>query len=64
MDKEEYLNKWKKTIEQQAKIIQKVMQLKTEEIKNFLIKEKNEKNNIKSNNNKDNNNNNKLYYWK
>ena len=55
MDKEEYINNEKKTIEKQAKIIQKVMQIKTEEIQNFL---KNEENGNNENNNNDNINNN------
>ena len=49
MDKEEYLNNEKKAIEQQAKIIQKAMKIKTEEIKSFLQNE-NEENNNKENN--------------
>ena len=42
MDKEEYINNEKKTIEQQAKIIQKAIQIKIEEIQNYLKNEKNE----------------------
>ena len=44
MDKEEYINNEKKNIEQQAKIIQKAMHIKAEEVKKYLEKENNEKN--------------------
>ena len=54
-DKEEYLNNEKKNIEQKAKIIQKALQIKVEEIQNLLQKEKAENinNNNDGNNNKD-----------
>jgi len=54
IDKEEYINNERKKIEQQAKIIQKAMHLKVEEIKKVLEKEKKE--NINNEENKDNNN--------
>ena len=47
-DKEEYINDEKAKIENQAKIIQKAIQIKNEEIKNFLNSENNSNN---SNNN-------------
>ena len=47
-DKEEYINNEKTKIENQAKIIQKAIQIKNEEIKNFLNSENNSNN---SNNN-------------
>ena len=47
-DKEEYINNEKAKIENQAKIIQKAIQIKNEEIKNFLNSENNSNN---SNNN-------------
>ena len=53
VDKEEYINKEKKAIDQQAKIIQKAMQIKTEEIQNYLKNEKNNNNNENINNNSD-----------
>ena len=43
-DKEEYFNNEKTNIENQAKIIQKALQIKSEEIKNFLKNDENEKN--------------------
>ena len=44
-DKEEYINNEKAKIENQAKIIQKAIQIKNEEIKNFLNSENNSNNN-------------------
>ena len=44
-DKEEYINNEKAKIEIQAKIIQKAIQIKNEEIKNFLNSENNSNNN-------------------
>ena len=43
-DKEEYINNEKAKIENQAKIIQKAIQIKNEEIKNFLNSENNSNN--------------------
>ena len=54
MDKEEYINNERKKIEQQAKIIQKAMHIKVEEIKKFLEKEKKE--NLNKDENRDDNN--------
>ena len=43
-DKEEYFNNEKTNIENQAKIIQKALQIKSEEIKNYFKNDENEKN--------------------
>jgi chromosome segregation ATPase len=45
-DKEEYINNEKKNIGKQAKIIEKVIDIKTEEIQNYLKNEGKENNNI------------------
>ena len=45
-DKEEYINNEKKNIGKQAKIIEKVIEIKTEEIQNYLKNEGKENNNI------------------
>ena len=47
-DKEEYINNEKAKIENQAKIIQKAIQIKNEEIKNFLNSENNSNNTDKT----------------
>ena len=44
-DKEEFIKQEKKNIEEKAKIIQKAIQIKSEEIKKYLTKEKKENNN-------------------
>ena len=50
-DKEEYINNEKKNISNQAKIIQKAMQIKVEEIKNYFENENKNKNKNKNDNN-------------
>ena len=56
-DKDIYIQNEKKNIENQAKIIQKAMQIKVEELKNYL-EEENKNKNENENDNKDNKNNN------
>ena len=58
-DKEEYINNEKKNISNQAKIIQKAMQIKVEEIKNYFENENKNKNKNDNNINENENENNK-----